>query len=83
MTQTRIDSEFQTPIPEQVRRELGLRSGDALRWEVVGKDIRLIPARRRFLDRRGSLKVGPGSTNEDVRRARVRRGTEDSDDPAP
>jgi len=76
MPQSLITTKFQTTVPKEIRQKLGLRSGDTLRWEVVGRDIRVVSARRSFLDRRGSLHVGPGSVVDDVRQARGRRGTE-------
>lgn len=76
MTQSTLTSDYQTTIPEEVRQKLGLRPQDVLLWEVVGEDVRVLPARRDFLDRRGSLRVGPGSAVEDVRQARNQRGTE-------
>ncbi len=76
MTQSTITSKYQTTVPKEVRQKLGLRPQDVLRWEVVGHDVRVVPARRSFLDRRGSLRVGPGSAVDDVRQARTQRGTE-------
>ncbi len=76
MPQSLITAKYQTTVPKEVRQRLDLRSGDVLRWEVVGDDIRVVPARRGFLERRGSLHVGPGSAAEDVREMRRRRGTE-------
>ncbi len=76
MPQSLITAKYQTTVPKEIRQKLDLRSGDTLRWEVVGRDIRVVPARRGFLDRRGSLHVGPGSAVDDVREARRLRGTE-------
>lgn len=76
MTQSTITSKFQTTVPKEIRQKLGVRPRDVLRWEVTSRDVRIVLARRGFLDRRGSLHVGPGSAVDDVRRARVLRGTE-------
>ncbi len=73
MPQSLITAKYQTTVPKEVRQKLDLRSGDVLRWEVVGRDIRIVPPRRGFLDRRGSLRVGPGSVVDDVRQARAQR----------
>ncbi len=78
MTQSMITTSYQTTVPEEVRQKLGLRPQDVLRWQVVDRGIRIVPARRSFLDRRGSLRVGSGSAVDDVRRARALRGTEAS-----
>ncbi len=76
MTQSTITSKYQTTVPKEIRLKLGLRPRDVLRWEATSRDVRLVPARRGFLDRRGSLRVGPGDPVDDVRRARTLRGTE-------
>ena len=76
MTQSTITSKFQTTVPKEIRLKLGLRPRDVLRWEATSRGARLVPARRGFLDRRGSLRVGSGSAVDDVRRARALRGTE-------
>ncbi len=76
MIQSTITSKFQTTVPKEIRQRLGLRPRDVLCWEVSGEDVRVVPARRGFLDRRGTIAVGPGSAVEDVRRARAMRGAE-------
>ncbi len=76
MIQSTITSKYQTTVPKEIRLKLGLRPRDVLRWEATSRDVRLVPARRGFLDRRGSLRVGSGSAVDDVRRARTFRGTE-------
>ncbi len=76
MTKSTITSKFQTTVPKEIRLKLGLRPRDVLVWEATSRDVRLVPARRGFLDRRGTLRVGPGSAVDDVRRARALRGTE-------
>ena len=77
MTQSTITSKYQTTVPKEIRLKLGLRPRDVLRWEATSRDVRLVPARRGFLDRRGSLHVGPGDPVDDVRRARALRGIEE------
>lgn len=77
MPQSLITTKYQTTVPKEIRQKLDLRSGDVLRWEVVDRDIRIVPARRSFLDHRGSVRVGPGSVVDDVRQARRLRGTEE------
>ncbi len=74
MTESKITAKFQTTVPKEVRTKLHLRPGDVLRWEVVDGDVRMVPARRGFLERQGSIRVGPGSAVEDVRKARKMRG---------
>lgn len=76
MAQSKITGKYQTTIPKQVRQELDLRPGDVLRWEVTDGGARVVPTRRGFLERRGSIAVGPGSAVDDVRRARAQRGKE-------
>ncbi len=78
MTRSTVTSKYQTTIPKEVRQKLGLGPQDVLQWEVVGEEIRVVPAHTDFLRRRGSISVGSGSSVEDVRRARSLRGTEQS-----
>jgi AbrB family looped-hinge helix DNA binding protein len=76
MVRSTITSKSQTTVPRQVREALGLAPGDTLLWEVEGSAIRVTVGGRGFLQRRGSIKVGPGSTVADVRAARHQRGRE-------
>jgi len=76
MPQSLITAKYRTTVPKEIRQKLDLRSGDVLRWEVAGRDIRVVPQRRGFLDRRGSLRVAPASAADQVRAARRLRGTE-------
>jgi AbrB family looped-hinge helix DNA binding protein len=76
MTKSTITVKYQTTVPKEVREKLGVAPQDALQWEVMDGYVRVSAADRAFLKRRGSIHVGPGSTVEDVRRARSLRGTE-------
>lgn len=76
MIQSTITAKYRTTVPKEIRHKLGLGPHDVLRWEVVGGDARVTVARRGFLERRGSIRVGPGSVVDDVRRARLQRGAE-------
>lgn len=71
-----ITSKNQTTVPKEVRERLGMGPGDVLVWDVVDRVVHVWAADPAFLDRRGSIHVGPGSAVEDVRRARRRRGRE-------
>lgn len=78
MARSTITSKYQTTVPREVREKLGVGPGDVLRWEVAGEGaIRVMAADTAFLRRRGSIRIGPGSTVEDVERARSIRGSED------
>jgi len=76
MTKSTITVKYQTTVPKEVREKLGVGPQDALTWEVLDGYVRVSAADKAFLRRRGSIHVGPGSTVEDVRRARSLRGTE-------
>jgi AbrB family looped-hinge helix DNA binding protein len=76
MVKSTITSKYQTTVPKEVRDRLCVGSGDVLVWEVVDHAVRVWPAGTTFLDRRGTVRVGSGSTAEDVRRARTLRGRE-------
>jgi bifunctional DNA-binding transcriptional regulator/antitoxin component of YhaV-PrlF toxin-antitoxin module len=75
MTQSRITSKNQTTVPREVRERLGVGPSDVLEWQIVAGGARVVPATRRFLERRGTVHVGRGSVTDDVRRARRLRGT--------
>jgi AbrB family looped-hinge helix DNA binding protein len=77
MAQSSITSKNQTTVPKEVRDRLGTGPGDVLHWEVEGDHARVRPAAAGFLRWRGKVAVGRGSTVNDVRRARTRRGGED------
>lgn len=76
MPSSTITSKYQTTVPKEIRDRLRLDSGDVLIWELDGEGARVRPAVRQFLELQGSIKVGPGSAVEDVRRARLMRGLE-------
>jgi bifunctional DNA-binding transcriptional regulator/antitoxin component of YhaV-PrlF toxin-antitoxin module len=71
-----ITSKYQTTVPKPIRDGLRLGERDVLIWELESDGARVRPAARKFLELRGSIKVGPGSPVEDVRKARLLRGTE-------
>jgi AbrB family looped-hinge helix DNA binding protein len=75
MPNSTITAQYQTTVPKEVREKLGMRPQDILIWEVLDGYVRVTAASKAFLKRRGSIHVGPGSTVEDVRRARSLRGT--------
>ena len=74
MAQSTITSKYQTTVPREIREKLSLGPRDHLHWEVEGARIVVVPARKGFLERRGSIQVGSGSPLEDVRQARQQRG---------
>lgn len=76
MSKSTITVKHQTTVPKEVREKLGVGPRDVLQWEVVGGYARVSAAGKSFLKRRGTIRVGPGSTAADVREARSRRGAE-------
>ena len=78
MAQSTITSKNQTTVPREIRRKLGTGPGDVLHWEIENGEARVRPATLSFLRRRGTVRVGRGSTVADVERARARRGRESS-----
>jgi bifunctional DNA-binding transcriptional regulator/antitoxin component of YhaV-PrlF toxin-antitoxin module len=70
MTKSTLTVKYQTTIPKEVRKKLGVGPSDVLQWEVVGDHARVTAAEPAFLKREGSIKVGPGDPVEDVRKAR-------------
>jgi bifunctional DNA-binding transcriptional regulator/antitoxin component of YhaV-PrlF toxin-antitoxin module len=74
MTKSTITVKNQTTVPREVRQRLGVGPSDQLRWEIVGDHVRVTAADHAFLKRKGSIRVGPGDSVEDVRKARELMG---------
>jgi bifunctional DNA-binding transcriptional regulator/antitoxin component of YhaV-PrlF toxin-antitoxin module len=74
MTKSTITVKNQTTVPREIRERLAVGPSDVLQWEVVGNRVLVSAARPSFLDREGRIKVGPGDTVEDVRKARKLMG---------
>jgi hypothetical protein len=74
MTKSMITVKNQTTVPREIRERLAVGPSDALQWEVVGNRVLVSAARPSFLDRKGRIKVGPGDTVDDVRKARMLMG---------
>jgi len=78
MIQSTITAKYQITVPKEIRHKLGIGPRDVLRWEVIDGAARVTVARRGFLERRGSIRVGSSAVVDDVRRARLQRSTEAS-----
>lgn len=74
MTKSTLTVKYQTTVPKEVRKKLGIGPSDVLQWEIVGDHARVTAAAPAFLKREGSIKVEPGDPVEDVRRARQLMG---------
>jgi len=68
--QAKITSKGQITVPREVRRILGLRTGDRLLFESDGKSIRVRPIRNRsaFSKYRGIGNPGIGSSRKAITR---------------
>jgi bifunctional DNA-binding transcriptional regulator/antitoxin component of YhaV-PrlF toxin-antitoxin module len=75
MAKSTITVKNQTTVPKEVREKLAVGPSDVLQWEVVGDRVMVSAATPAFLGRRGRIKVGPGDTVDDVRKARELMGT--------
>jgi AbrB family looped-hinge helix DNA binding protein len=78
MAKSTITVKYQTTVPKEVRKKLGVGPSDELQWEVRGDHVRVTASSRALLDLCGRFKVGPGDPVEDVRKARELMGTEDA-----
>ncbi len=76
MVKSTVTSKGQTTIPRDIRKRLGISTGDVLLWETDHDSVRLRLAGPGFLRRRGTIRTGKGSIAEDLARARARRGRE-------
>jgi AbrB family looped-hinge helix DNA binding protein len=75
MPRSTITAKYQTTVPKEIRDKLGLAPRDVLHWEIVDGCARIRPADTGFLEKRGSIRIGPGSAVEDVKSLRKIRGT--------
>lgn len=66
--EARVTSKGQLTIPAEVRRALGIRTGDSLVFEVEGGEMRVRVARRpvSFADYAGMWREGEGLSLEEV-----------------
>ena len=60
----RVSSRYQVVIPKEVRREVGIKEGDRVLFEIEGNEIR-IRKLRNFLELEGSLEKA--LSPEDIR----------------
>ena len=69
MVQSAITSKGQTTLPKSVRKALGVRAGDRVRYVILDNEVRILPVRP--IDRLfGALKHdGPPVTLENMKRA--------------
>lgn len=66
MSKSKITIKYRTALPRDLQGKPGIDSGDPMRVTVADTS---------FLKLQGSIKVGPGSAVEDVKKARELRGT--------
>jgi len=68
--QAKLTSKGQITVPREVRRLLGVRTGDRLLFESDGKSIRVRPVRSRsaFAKYRGIGNPGIGSGKKNINR---------------
>ncbi|HEY4902867.1 MAG TPA: AbrB/MazE/SpoVT family DNA-binding domain-containing protein [Candidatus Sulfotelmatobacter sp.] len=66
--QAKLTSKGQITIPQEVRRILGLRTGDRLLFESDGKEVRMRPVRDQstFSRYRGIGNLGIGSGKKSI-----------------
>ena len=74
MPVSKITSKYQTTVPKEVRDRLSIGAEDSLEWEIQDAMVTVRPAASRLSRWAGFIKVGSGSTVDDVRLARSLRG---------
>lgn len=67
--ETRLTKKGQVTIPAGIRRRLGLKPGDRVRFEVDGEEVRIRPATSKLLEGYGA--VTPRKRPEDWRKLRA------------
>ena len=71
--ESKITSKYQVTIPRAIREQLKLKVADSIEWHTEGGRVYVTPTEKPFLQYRGSIRVGPGDTKEDIRAARALR----------
>ncbi len=74
MIKSTVTTKGQTTIPRDIRKKLGISSGDVLLWDADADGVRIRPASQGFLQRRGTIRIGKGSITRDLVQARATRG---------
>ena len=67
---SKITSKFQTTIPKKIREKMKLSVNDSIEWKMEKGKVILEPAQKLFLKYRGSIGVGAGDIDEDIRKAK-------------
>jgi len=67
---SKITSKFQTTIPKNIREQMKLSVNDSIEWKMEKGKVILETAGKPFLKYRGSIAVGAGDIDEDIRKAK-------------
>lgn len=67
---SKITDKFQITVPKEIRELLKLNRNDLLEWKVEEGGVTVEAVSKPFLRHRGTLHVGPGNIDRDIRDAR-------------
>ncbi|RLA97512.1 MAG: AbrB family transcriptional regulator [Deltaproteobacteria bacterium] len=70
---TVITSKYQTTIPKKIREAMNISIKDTIEWKIEDGKIVIVPLKKKFLDFKDSIKVGPGNIDNDIKLARKLR----------
>jgi bifunctional DNA-binding transcriptional regulator/antitoxin component of YhaV-PrlF toxin-antitoxin module len=71
--QSVVTSKYQTTIPKSIRLQLKLSVRDTLEWRVENGRAVVLPAQKKFLEYRNTIKIGKGDIADDIDLARKKR----------
>ena len=71
--QSVVTSKYQTTIPKSIRLQLKLSVRDTLEWRVENGRAVVLPAQKKFLEYRNTIKIGKGDIAHDIDLARKKR----------
>lgn len=74
MQESTVTAKGQTTVPRQVRKALGLRPGDRLRYQVLGEGEVRIARTRSAASLSGSLKVAGPAVSLEAMEAAIAEG---------
>jgi AbrB family looped-hinge helix DNA binding protein len=72
---SKVTGKYQVTIPKRVRDRMHLTINSAIEWSIHAGKVTVKKADAPFLRRQGSIKIGKGSIEADIEKAKKKYGT--------
>ena len=69
---SKITDKYQITIPKKIREKLKLSRNDIIEWKLERGLVIVEPINKPFLKFKGSIKIGKGNIEIDIKKARKR-----------